>query len=153
MATTSVEAGPAAARMGLPARIIGIITAPTETFASVVAQPRWLGMLAVSVLVAAVLTGGFMLTEVGQNAWLDQVEVAGAPPEQMVAMERMAPMIGYFTAGGILVSIPVMLLIVAGIVFAIFNAALGARPPSGRCSPWWSTPDPSASSRSSSRFR
>ena len=125
MASTSVEAQPAAASMGLPARLIGIITAPADTFRSVVAQPRWFGMLAVSVLVAVVLTGGFMMTEVGQNAWLDQIEAAGTPPEQMAAMERMAPMVGYFTAGAMLVSIPAMLLIVAGIVFAVFNAALG----------------------------
>jgi hypothetical protein len=125
MANTTVETGAAPAPLSLPARVIGIITSPTETYKSVVAHPKWLGMLVLTTLFAAAATGGFMMTEVGQNAWLDAAIRPGTPPEQVTAMERMAPMLAYFSIGGVLVSIPLMLLLVSGVLFAIFNAALG----------------------------
>jgi hypothetical protein len=125
MTQATVETGTTPAPMGLLPRLVGIIAAPTDTYRSVVAHPRWLGMLALTVLTVVVLTGGFMLTEVGQNAWLDQMEAAGTPPEQMAQMERFAPMVGYFSAASILAFVPLLYLVVAGILFAVFNAAMG----------------------------
>lgn len=125
MANSTVETGTSAAPLSLFARVIGIITSPTETYKSIVAHPKWLGMLLLTTLFAAVMTGGFLFTEVGQNAWLDAAIRPGTPPEQIQAMERMAPMLAYFSIGGVLVSIPVMLLLVSGVLYAIFNAALG----------------------------
>lgn len=111
--------------MSLRARLVGIITAPTDTYRSVVAQPKWLGMLALTTIFTAVATAGFMMTEVGQNAWLDSVITATTPPEQVRAMEGMAPIVGYISAGGILIAAPLILLLVSGILFAIFNAGMG----------------------------
>ncbi|MBA3231836.1 MAG: hypothetical protein H0T05_03360 [Acidobacteria bacterium] len=111
--------------MGLLARLVGIITAPTDTYRSVVTHPRWLGMLALTTLFTVGMTTGFMLTEVGQNAWLDSVLTGSAAPEQVQAMERVAPFAGYIAGVSILVAAPLMLLVVAGILFAVFNAALG----------------------------
>ena len=37
------------------ARFIGIITSPKDTFASVVAHPKWFGMLALTTVLIAVL--------------------------------------------------------------------------------------------------
>lgn len=123
--STAVESGAIPAPMGLLPRVIGIITAPTETYRSVVAHPRWLGMLALTLLFTAAATTAFMLTEVGQNAWLDSVITPGMADEQIGMMERMAPMAGYISAAGILVAMPVVLLLIAGILFAIFNAGMG----------------------------
>lgn len=111
--------------MGLLNRLVGIITAPAETYRSVAAHPRWLGMLALTTLFTVVVTTAFMMTEAGQNAWLDSVLPATAPAEQVQAMERIAPYAGYIAGVSILVTVPLILLIVSGILFAVFNAALG----------------------------
>ncbi len=121
---------PAAGR-SLPARVWGILTAPRETFADVVARPRWFGMMALVVVLTAVLTGGFLSTKVGQTAWLDQAvrssESFGrqVSDQQYQAMEKMAPYAGVLAAVQIAVISPVFTLILAGILFAVFNAALG----------------------------
>jgi hypothetical protein len=125
MMQATVEAGTTPAPMGLFARLIGIVTAPADTYKSVVAHPRWLGMLALTTLFTAVVTTGFMMTEVGQNAWLDSVAPPSMPAEQVQVMERMAPMAAYIAGGGILIAAPLMLLIASGILFAVFNAAMG----------------------------
>ena len=44
---------------------------------------------------------------------------------QYAQMERMAPYARYFAAGFQLVFTPIMALVVAGLAFAVFNAALG----------------------------
>jgi hypothetical protein len=111
--------------MGLLARLVGIITSPTDTYRSVVAHPRWLGMLALTTLFTATMVTAFMMTEVGQNAWLDSVITPSTTPEQARVMEGMASFAGYFAGGSIMVMIPLTLLVVSGILFAIFNAALG----------------------------
>lgn len=128
-ATPAAGAGPAG--LSLPARFWGILTSPRETFADVVARPRWLGMMALVLLVTAVCTGGFLSTEVGQTAWLDQaVERAQRsgqqmPEAQLAAMEKMVPYMGIITAASTLLIGPLMWLVMGGILFAVFNAALG----------------------------
>jgi len=113
------------------ARAIGIVTSPQATFRAVVAHPRWLAMLALIVVLSSVLIGGFMMTKVGQDAWLDAaVQSAQSRGQQMTdqqiaGMERFVPFLGYMTIGSMLVFIPVFYLMVSGILFAVFNAALG----------------------------
>ena len=117
--------------MGLPARFIGVITSPGDTFRSVAAHPRWFGMLVVTTLLVAFFTVLPMTTPEGQQAALDQQvsqmesfgrQVSDADYEQM---QRSAGFTPYFAAGGILVFSPVMVLIISGILFAVFNAAMG----------------------------
>jgi hypothetical protein len=123
-----VQPGPSTAPpKSLLARFIGIITEPKETFESVVAHPKFFGMLAVACVLTAVLTGGFMLTKVGQDAWVDAALASqpGMSDQQVAGLERMAPYVGYGTIAGILVIWPIFLVIIAGILFAVFNAALG----------------------------
>lgn len=111
--------------MGLAGRFVGIITAPTDTYKAVVAHPAWLGMLALTTLFTAGVTTAFMMTEVGQNAWLDTVLAGSPPPQQVQTMEAMAPYAGYFAGFSILLGAPLILLLASGILYAIFNAALG----------------------------
>ena len=131
MTNTSVATGPAPAQMSLPARFIGIITAPQETFRSVVAYPRWLGMLVVVTLITACFTALPMTTEAGKEATLrSQVEgmesfgmqVSDAQYEGMRRGMAIAP---YTTAGAILVFSPLMTLLFAGILFVVFTVAMG----------------------------
>ena len=129
MATTTVTAGPPPAPKNLVARFLGVITSPRSTYESIVAKPKWLGMLALTAVAMALLMGGFLSTQVGQDAWLDATTnspITGRANAQSVEMmEKIAPYVGYITAAYMIVAVPIVLVILAGILFAIFNAALG----------------------------
>jgi hypothetical protein len=112
--------------MGLAARFFGIITAPRATYESVVAHPKWFGMLALTATLVAALVGGFLLTQVGQDAWFDAAtNRPGIDEQQLQAMAKFAPFVGYVTVASMFVFMPLMLVVVSGILFAVFNAALG----------------------------
>jgi hypothetical protein len=127
MAHTTVQTGAAPAPKSLAARFVGIISAPGDTYRSVVAYPKWFGMLALVTIVIAVLVGGFLGTKVGQEAWLDAALSSGREfnEQQMQGMQRMMPFMGYITAVSMLVGWPLILLLISGILFAVFNAAMG----------------------------
>ena len=133
MSETPATALPASEGPGLslPARVWGILTSPRETFADVAARPRWFGMMAVVLIVTAVCTGWFFSTQVGQTAWLDQVveqaRKAGRemPEAQWATMQKMSSYMGLIYVASTLVIAPIMWLIISGLLFAVFNAALG----------------------------
>jgi hypothetical protein len=129
MANTNVAPGTTPAPKNIAARFIGVITSPRSTYEAIVAHPRWLGMLALAAVAMAVLYGGFLLTQTGQDAWLDAATnsplTGRASAQQVQAMEKVAPYVGYLTMAYMLVAMPIFLVIVAGILFAVFNAALG----------------------------
>jgi hypothetical protein len=118
--------------LSLPARIAGVIFSPRATYAAVAARPRIVGALAVVLAVIVTATFLFLSTDIGQQASLDdnvrRMESFGrtVSDAQYAQMERMAPYSRYFAAGFQLVLMPIMALIVAGLAFAVFNAALGA---------------------------
>jgi hypothetical protein len=115
----------------LPARIIGVLTAPRATYGDVAARPRWLGVVVFVVLVGAGATFVFLSTEVGKRAVLDQqvrtvesfgVKLNDAAYQQMEQRIEIARYTGpIFQA----ILLPLMGLLVAGLVFAVFNAILG----------------------------
>jgi hypothetical protein len=128
---TQVEGAPGA--QGLLSRIIGIVLSPRDTFANVAAHPKVIGVLAFITLMGCITIGGFLLTDVGQQAWLDQ-QVSQSQDwgrdvsdEQYAQMEKIAPIVGYITIGVMLFAVPILTLITAGILFAVFNAAMGGR--------------------------
>jgi hypothetical protein len=132
MANTTVQAGTSPAPKSLVARLIGIVTAPADTFRAVVAHPRIFGMLAVVTIGVAVLATAPMMTEAGKEAALEQQVKqqeawTGQPmtDEQYDRMRQMSGITPYFSLVGVLISAPLMTLITAGILFAIFNAAMG----------------------------
>lgn len=104
---------------------------PRTAYAAVAARPRVLGALFVVALISGLCIATFSATEVGKNAIFDQqrssmesfgVQLNDAQLQQMEARLRFAP---YFGAVGQFVFLPVTALIIAGIAFAVFNAALG----------------------------
>ena len=131
VATSSLTA--AAAPKGLVGRIFGVLVAPRATYADVAAHPRWLGVLAVVLLVMA--TGSIILfsTDVGKEALLDQqistMESFGVtlPDEALQRMEEnlSRPTTPYVTAATQVVFVPIVWLIIAGIAIGIFTAVLG----------------------------
>jgi hypothetical protein len=131
MTTTAPTAGSTPAPKNLVARFIGIITSPKETYQSVVASPKVLGMLLLTSVLIAVFTALPMTTDAGQQAAIEQqvqqmqsfgFQVNDQMYEQL---QKGAGRMPYTTGISILVVTPIMIAIFSGILFAIFNAALG----------------------------
>ena len=59
---------------GVGGRALGIVTAPRATFEAVARSPRWVGILALTFLIAAAAAAIVLSTDVGQLALLDQWE-------------------------------------------------------------------------------
>src|SRR5687768_5892496 len=117
MSNSSVATGPPVAPLGLAARFVGIVTAPKDTFQTVVVHPRWLGMLLVVTVIIAVCTALPMTTEAGKEATLrasvESMEgfgmtVSDQVYEQMRSRMWFAP---YQTALDVLFISPVMTVI------------------------------------------
>jgi hypothetical protein len=131
MANTTLEAGSSPAPLGLVQRLIGVLTAPRATFASIVAHPKFLGAMLVTTLVVALFAALPMTTEAGKQAALDQqvrqMESFGMQvnDEAYARMQQGIGIVPYTTGGAILVFSPIMAFVMAGILFAIFNAAMG----------------------------
>ncbi len=141
MPNTSVGVAAEAAPKSFVGRFFGIITSPKETFRSVVAHPRWFGMLAVITFIVALCSAAPMFTEAGKEAGSTNrsarcsrfgMQVNDQMYDQMRQRMRFAP---YTTAGFIIVLGPIFAVILTGILFAIFNAALGGEASSSSCSP------------------
>ena len=132
MTHVSQATGAAApAPMSLPARYVGVITAPKATFQSVAAHPRWFGMLVLSTLIAAVFTALPTTTPEGQQAALEQqvrqTEAWGGQVDD-AGYERMRQGVAYtpyITGAFIMIVGPIFTVIIAGILYAVFNAAMG----------------------------
>ncbi len=126
MVNASTETGSTPAPQPLLARIIGILTSPGATFQSVVAHPKWLGVLLLTSVIAAVFTALPMTTEGGQQAAIDTnvkaMESMGfqVSDDAYAAMQRGASRMPYTTGGSVLVIVPIFSVIVAGILFGIF---------------------------------
>ena len=131
MAHTMTAEATGSRSMSLPARLVGVILSPRATYAAVAARPRVLGALAVVLTVIVAATFLFLSTEVGQQASLDdnvrRMEAFGrtVSDAQYAQMEQMAPYSRYFAAVFQLILMPILALIVAGLAYAVFNAALG----------------------------
>jgi hypothetical protein len=131
MPNTTAVTGAPLAPLSLPARFIGIITAPKDTFQSVAANPRWFGMLLICTILVAVFTALPMTTEAGKEATLRSsvesmealgMQVSDQVYEQMRGRMWFAP---YQTAIGILIISPVMTVVFAGILYLVFNILMG----------------------------
>lgn len=115
----------------LPARVFGVLTSPRDTFAKVVATPRWVGMLALSLVVTVAGGWWFLGTDVGRQALLDQqvssmegfgVQVSDAQYAQLEGRLKYAQ---YFQAGGALIGGPLITFAMAGLLFGVFSGLLG----------------------------
>jgi hypothetical protein len=115
----------------LPARMLGVLTSPGDTFRNLVTYPRWLDVMAVGTLLVAGLQFWLLTTEAGQVAMVDQqvrqLESFGqtVSDEQYAAMERALPTMRYVIAATTLIFGPVITLIISGLLYLVFNAALG----------------------------
>ena len=136
MSETTVP--PAAPKdMGLVARVIGIITAPRDTYAVVAAAPRWLGMAVLIILIVGGCQMWFQSTQIGKQATLDEsvrriesfgVKVSDEMYEQIrkPIMEPPAWRIGV-SAAAMVVAPLVVWAVMAGLLFLVFGVFTGGR--------------------------
>lgn len=131
MTTPLTASASAPAPKSLIARFIGILTSPRDTFGSVAAHPKWFGMLAVTTLIVALFSALPLTNEAGRQAMIDQqvetMKGMGFPVTDEVyeGMQKGSGRMPYTTGISILVVSPIMAVIFSGILFAIFNAAMG----------------------------
>jgi hypothetical protein len=131
MTSTAAAAGSTPAPKGLLTRLIGVVTSPKETFQSLVGAPTWLGILALTTVMVALFTAMPLTTDAGQQAAIERneqsVKAFGVQVTDQMheRMEQGAARMPYTTGLSILVVSPIIVTIFAGILFAIFNAALG----------------------------
>jgi Yip1-like protein len=127
----SVDVQATSADAGLMSRAVGVLTSPRETFAGVVAKPRWIGMMALVTIVGATLLFAFVSTPVGSQAMIDQqvqrAEARGAPMSdaQLAQMERVMGIFKYAIPASVLIIGPLFAALIAGILYAVFNVGLG----------------------------
>jgi hypothetical protein len=117
--------------MSLFARFVGVLTSPRQTFENVVPFPKWFGMYVLTAVIMAVGAALPLTTPAGKQAAVDQqvsateafgIEVSDA---QYDAMVKGADILPYTTGGTVLIVGILMALLMAAILWAIFNAAMG----------------------------
>jgi hypothetical protein len=133
MTETLAPSAAATAGQGLIARVFGVLLAPRKMYADVAARPRWLGALALVLVIMATASVAFFSTEIGRQALIDQqirtmesfgIKLSDTSYQQME--DRLArPSTPYVTAAGQGIFVPVVVLVIAGIALAIFSAILG----------------------------
>jgi hypothetical protein len=111
--------------------VAGVVVSPRATYAAVAARPRALGVLLLAAAVSAAAQGAFLVTEVGQEAVLDQqvrflesfgMTVSDEMYAQMASRVRWA---AYTSAVSQFVFLPLTAAIVAGLIVGVFTMLLG----------------------------
>src|SRR5687767_743359 len=131
MVNSPLETGSTPAPLSLPSRVIGVITAPGATFKSVVAHPKWLGLLVLTTVLAAVFAALPMTTAGGQQAAIDAnvktMEGFGVQisDQAYAAMQQSAARMPYTTGGSVLFIGPIFSVILAGVLFGVFAISGG----------------------------
>ena len=126
------EAGPSP---NLAARLFGVLLSPRSTFAAIVARPRPLAALLVVCLGAGVPGTWLSSTELGQQLLLEQ-QVAGmesfgvtVTDEMYAEMERRFENAAYFGLVGPFIAFPIIMFVIAGLVWTACYVILGAHAP------------------------
>jgi hypothetical protein len=131
MTQNSASASGAAAPLSLPQRFLGVLFSPRPTFESVVAHPAWLGIFALTILIALASWGAFLWTDVGRQAFIDQSVVSAErwgqtiTPEVEARIASQFPVTRIITLVAILFVSPIILVLIAGVAYGIFGAILG----------------------------
>ena len=116
---------------GLFARLIGVLFSPKETFAAIVARPRWLAVIIVTLVMSSAAYYVILSSQDMQDAIVDQQVRAMESRGNVVSDQQIANIerfIGYLPVGyavGIFVLGPLFGAAIAGIVTGIFTTLMG----------------------------
>lgn len=118
---------------GLIARAIGIITAPTATYAHVVRRPKVAGMLFLVAVIMGLASGLPQFTERGRAAALE-MQVQSMERFGMTVTDEMyqqmeqrshSNLSGYMAIVSMIVGVPFGAVIMTAILWAVFNTVMG----------------------------
>ena len=111
----------------LMSRILGVLFSPRETFAAVVARPRWFGVLAVVCLVMGASQFALLSTDIGKQLALDQqvaaVEAFGVTlsDEAYAQMEQGMENARYTGPISTIIFVPIITAITSGLLHVMFG--------------------------------
>jgi hypothetical protein len=106
--------------------MIGVLTSPRETFAAIAERPRWLGVLAITLVIAAACQYVILSSPDMQDAMIAQAtRNPNMTDQQIAATEQFIPRLAAVFAGVTLVFGPVITAIIAGILMLIFSTLMG----------------------------
>jgi hypothetical protein len=110
-------------------RLIGVVVAPSKTFASIREKPTWAVPMVLLILISAVFAGVLFQKADMEQIIAEQMAAQGrnAPQQMTPEQQRMAERIGVGCgAAAVILMPPIILLIVAGIymVFNLFGGEL-----------------------------
>lgn len=124
MAETAAIQETANAGPGLVSRIIGVIVSPKDTFTAIAANPRWIGVLAVTLVIGAVCQYLALSSPAMQDAMVDQALRQNAQANE-AQIERFISILPYALAGATLILGPAFSAAIAGILMLIFSTLMG----------------------------
>lgn len=116
---------------GLLARIVGIVFSPRDTYAAVAARPRAAAVLTLITVLMASAQFAFLSTTLGQDLALEQqvrsMEAFGMTvSDEMYSQLQTRTQYAKYTSGAsLLVFVPLINAIVAGILLVVFTMLLG----------------------------
>ena len=127
-ATTSLP--PPAPQPGLLARVIGVIFSPRDTYAAVAARPRWLGVMAITLVISAACQYVTLSSPELQDNIIDRQvramrESGGGSDQQIAGVESVISRLPVIYTVVTIVFGPLIVAAVAGILLLIFSMLLG----------------------------
>lgn len=131
MTETTTAAPELAPEPGVFARFIGILTSPKATYEAVVRRPNSVAMLALVALLVGGSQSAMNLTERGRAMSLEfqiqQMEKFGVTvnDQMQASLESRQKYAVYTSFIGAFIGFPLVVLIIAGILYAVFNAIMG----------------------------
>lgn len=118
-------------QLGLLSRVMGVIFSPRETFAAVVARPKWFGAIAIAVLISGAAQFALLSTDLGQDLALEQ-QVGAAEAfgitisdEAYANMEQGMENARYTGPIATIFFTPIILLMSSGILHVMFGLVGG----------------------------
>jgi len=132
----TLTASPAAAGTPGPnllARIVGVFFSPESTFRAVVARPRWLGVMAITLVIGAACQYVILGSPELQDAIIDQQVRAmnsqggGASEQQIAGVERFIGQLPVIYAVATFILGPLFVAAIAGIFVGVFTTLMGGQ--------------------------
>jgi hypothetical protein len=129
--TETVAATTPNASPNLFARLVGVVFSPRETYAAVAARPRWLGMMAMTLLVGVAAQYVILSSPDLQDAIIDQqIRVmqergGGASDQQIAAVETFIGRMPIIYSVAAFVLGPLFTAIIAGLLMVVFTMLMG----------------------------
>ena len=118
----------------LPARIYGVLRRPRATFSAIIEAPEWASVLIATTVIVCSCSAGFLRTEVGHQALVDQWERTALAFGQHIDDAQYAQMESLSAAGGVmyaaltaLLAGPVLASVLAAVLFIVLNRTTGYR--------------------------